>query len=63
MTHRDLEPLDRVEPGDEFTWKNIPEGEEREWYPCESFIGQRVERLQRHSNVIFRRPLCDERTE
>ena len=62
MKYRTLEPLEKIEAGDEFTWSSDEpiaksgSTEGRDWYPCETFVGQRVEKLQRRSNVIFRRP-------
>lgn len=59
--YKPLEPLDKIEAGDEFTWNSdfhlANPNEARDWYPVETFVGQRVGNLQRRSNVIFRRPL------
>jgi hypothetical protein len=56
-----LSGLDRIEAGDEFTWNSDdPIVGERQWFPCETFVGQRVEKLTKRSNVIFRRPVREE---
>lgn len=58
--YRQLQPLERVEHGDEFTWLALTEGrqpDEVEWYPVETFVGSRVVNLTKRANVIFRRAL------
>ena len=55
--YRELHPLERIEEGDEFTWKHHHDDTEEDWYPCESFIGRTPASIQRVSNVLFRRPL------
>lgn len=56
--YRPLEPLEHIEPGDEFSWKIHFDDGADDWYPCESFVGRRVESITRSSNVTFRRPLA-----
>lgn len=56
-----LKPLDKVQPGDEFTWQALAEQAETQakpvdWYPCETFIGSRIENLTKRANLLFRRP-------
>ena len=60
ITYREIKPLERIEQGDEFTWialydAAVVSDKEPEWYPCETFVGSRVEQLSKRANLKFRR--------
>jgi hypothetical protein len=55
--YKELAAVEKIQAGDEFSWKRHFDDTEDDWYPVETFVGRRVGDIQKRSNVTFRRPI------